>query len=163
MSSSVKFICDAMLGRLAKKLRLLGFDTLYHRGDNTTFVEFALSENRIPITKNTQLANRKAFKKRGLKVIFPDSNDYHEQLKVVLNAIEMKVAQLLKDNCRCSLCNKELMLIEKITAQKSVPAYVLIHCSSFYVCPVCLRIYWSGTHIEHFVKDMALIESCEKK
>lgn len=169
MKETPKFICDAMLGRLAKKMRLLGFDVIYHDGDDKEFARIAITQKRIPITRDTQISQYKIFRRYGLPVIFPESDDYHIQLKEVISFLSSsgyKVEAIIKEaNTRCSLCNIELFKIRGFSAQSRVPAFVYLTSEEFYVCAKCLRIYWEGTHVFSYEKDLNIDfrETCESQ
>lgn len=158
MKDTPKFICDAMLGRLAKKMRLLGFDVIYHNGEDREFARRAVVEKRIPITRDTQVAQYKIFRRHGLPVIFPTSDDYHVQLEEViscLTSLGYQVESVLAERkTRCSLCNLELSKIRKLSACARVPAFVYLTSEDFYICAKCSRIYWQGTHVASYEKDL---------
>ncbi len=166
-SNNPKFVCDAMLGRLARKMRLLGFDVIYHDGDDREFARIAISQKRIPITRDTQIAQYKIFRRSGIPVIFPESDDYHFQLKEVISFLRSsgyEVETIIKEaNTRCSLCNTEISKIKKVSAQSRVPAFVYLTSKNFYFCARCQRIYWEGTHVSSYEKDLNIDfrETCE--
>lgn len=143
-----------MLGRLARKLRLLGLDTEYHRGSDREFVKRSIKENRIPVTKDEVLTRRRAFKKAHLPVIFPDFNDYHKQVHYVINQLKKLEIYPEDRKTRCSVCNKELLKLNNSSAQGNVPAYVFKKQNVFFLCPKCLRIYWEGSHVSNYIEDL---------
>lgn len=156
-----RVLCDAMLGRLARKLRLLGIDAAYHRGDDHSFVERACAERRIPITRDRQLLARRAFKQCGLVPLDPGSDDYHEQLAFVLSALGLgrrpgaEAGVLPVFSARCSECNVRLLATNRASIAARVPAFVLLTAPRFAICPSCFRVYWHGTHVDHFTRDLA--------
>ena len=156
-----RVLCDAMLGRLARKLRLLGIDAAYHRGDDDSFVERACIERRIPITRDRQLLARRAFKQCGLVPLDPRSDDYHEQLAFVLSALGLcylggdEAKALPSFVARCSECNVRLLATSRTSVAARVPAFVLLTAPRFAICPSCFRVYWHGTHVDHFARDLA--------
>src|SRR5574337_747582 len=76
----MRFVADAMLGRLAKWLRLLGYDTLYWRGDDARLVRLVLAENRLLLTRDTHLPPRLP----AHLTCFIESDHYDAQLAQVV-------------------------------------------------------------------------------
>lgn len=151
-------IVDAMLGRLCRKLRLLGYDAEYHRGSDEEFIRKAVLEKRIPVTRDLGIKNRRIFKEKGIPVIVPDSNDHRKQLMIVLKSLKKLNCVQAKDP-RCSICNRILAPIKSISSVSKVPAYVwLHHKEKIRICPECLRAYWKGTHYENFLSEMKKIK-----
>lgn len=136
-----RFIVTRELGRLAKWLRILGFDTTYHNIDNvSTLVITALREDRIILTRNTKIGQHK-----GIKIIKIDSDFVKKQLTQVLGDLKISPRQDLMFS-RCIICNKELISIEKTSVKDKVPEFVYNSQDEFVSCPECSRIYWQGTH-----------------
>ena len=145
------FIVDAMLGKLAKKLRLLGYDTAYSSDiDDEDLIRIAKNENRILITKDVQLA-RKAEKKQ-LKAIQITKSDEVEQFLQINEKIKLGKYEITGKNSRCPVCNGELENIEKNKILDKVPKGVLEYNQDFWMCKNCKKIYWEGTHIRNLQK-----------
>lgn len=145
--AQTRFIADVMLGRLARWLRLLGFDTLYFRAiDDNALVKTALQEERILLTRDTGIARRK----KNLSLILIHSNNTIEQLKEVLFSFPDSTILLLADSAfgpaRCTLCNGELARADMSSVAGRVPEYVLLNAASFFTCRECGKVYWHGSH-----------------
>ena len=150
-----KFIVTRELGRLAKWLRILGFDTTYHNIDNvSTLVITALREDRIILTRNTKIGQH-----RGIKIIKVNSDFVKEQLTQVLGDLKISPRQDLMFS-RCIICNKELIAIEKTSIKDKVPEFVYNTQEEFVSCPVCGRIYWQGTHWGNVKEIIAKLSNC---
>ena len=135
----MRFIADAMLGTLAKWLRILGYDTLFDAGLNDhQLVRLARTENRVLLTRDRELARR-----RGLHTLLVTGEHLDDQVRQVLADLS-----LVPDGAfsRCPVCNQPLEAIDRETAQTLVPAYVVQTHDSFSRCPACQRVYWRGTH-----------------
>jgi uncharacterized protein with PIN domain len=155
----MKFIADSMLGRLARWLRLLGYDTLYYpRIEDSLLLRIAREEERILLTRDTRLV-----KVRGLKdFLLLKENDTFEQLKVVLKTLHLlsrdKPDELeMPVSSRCSLCNNVLNNVSREAAKAYVPQYVYLTSDSFKRCSRCGKFYWKGTHQEKLQKKLSEI------
>jgi hypothetical protein len=136
----MKFIADVMLGRLAKRMRLLGFDVLYDRtlNDNEV-IRLALEGNRAILTRDASLAARPL----AANHLLITSDYVREQIEQVLS---VSPPDTLRALTRCSACNDRLDPISKEEVRNLVPQNVYDTMNSFLRCPRCKRIYWRGTH-----------------
>jgi len=137
------FLADAMLGRLARALRLLGFDTAYVRsmppgGRRSLLDRWA---GRILLTRNVRWW-REAAPKTCLLIT---DDRWEEQVRQVLHDLALRVC---RERCftRCLLCNAVLETVAPETAWRHVPEYVASVHGRFRRCPSCGRVYWRGTH-----------------
>lgn len=143
----LRFIADEMLGRLAKWLRTIGYDTVYYNsGGDSGLVQRALEEDRIILTRDTHLAERKLAR----KIVLVKSDQLWEQLRQVIEELDLDVKSRLLT--RCIVCNEELISVEKKDIQSKVPAYTYLTQSEFYKCPSCGKIYWPGTHKDNILR-----------
>ena len=140
--SNMKFIADIMLGRLAKRLRLLGFDVLYDRqpGDNE-LIRLSLEQGRVILTRDTALAARPL----AVNHVFITDDRVQEQIKQVLAAFSP--GALPHPLTRCSECNEPLLVISREESKDLIPVYVYERHDSFLQCLSCKRVYWTGTHL----------------
>ncbi len=137
----MKFIADVMLGRLAKRLRLLGFDVLYdHTLDDNEIIRLSLEEGRVILTRDTGLSARPL----AARNIYVTSDAVREQVEQVLAAVSDKTAAPLT---RCSACNHQLTVAARHEVRDYVPNYVYNRYNIFLKCSSCGRIYWRGTHV----------------
>jgi uncharacterized protein with PIN domain len=146
----MKFIADRMLGKLAKELRMLGYDTLYYRGENSyPLIKLAREEGRVILTRNSKLIPRRP-EDRILRVMADKSALQLREL------IQKKVISLNEENLfsRCLLCNVLLDEISRKEAEGKVPDFIFYQQKEFSRCPQCLRIYWQGSHQDHMQKKI---------
>lgn len=140
----MKFIADEMLGKLARWLRMLGYDTVYNTPTtDSSLVNQAFREQRIIITRDTRLVERKLIP----RYILIKSDKYIEQLRQVIKELNLVPDKNLFFS-RCLLCNTEIEPIPKGVIKTKVPPYVYETQDNFLHCPRCDRIYWAGTHVE---------------
>ena len=139
----MRFAADRMLGKLAKWLRILGYDTLYSRGlADDEFLGLA-NEGRILLSRNTGLVG----KINPDKLIFLEANDPKVQLQTVVRCLGLK-PDPERFFSRCTVCNERLDPAEPQDVVERVPDHIWTRHNSFSECKACGRVYWKGTHIE---------------
>lgn len=137
----MKFILTQELGRLAKWLRIFGFDAEYFtESQEATLIIKALQEDRIILTRKVHLGEHP-----GIKMLNIQYDYVAEQLRQVCKALSFKPEKSLMFT-RCILCNEILRAIEKEKVKDEVPEYVFKTQNDFVICPKCRRIYWQGSH-----------------
>jgi uncharacterized protein with PIN domain len=119
-----RFLVDAMLGSLARRLRLLGFDAAYTISSDDELIGKALRENRIIITMDTELATSRSARRAGVILLKSDLNQLSAQLEFVLKELIRKGLWFEKNEPRCSLCNLKLIPVKKASIAGTVPSYV---------------------------------------
>ena len=141
----MKFLCDQMLGTLAKWLRLFGFDTFYANAemDDDELLEMAEKENRVLITRDKELIIRA--KKKNIQIVEMTSIDLDEQLSVILKNVDVDEKTVLS---RCSLCDTILNEIKRDDVKNKVPEKVFRNNDRFWFCSKCDKIYWRGSHYD---------------
>jgi uncharacterized protein with PIN domain len=146
----MEFIADSMLGKLAKWLRILGYDVIY-KNDFTPEEILRISEEteRIVLTRNTDLIKNKRLK----KYVFIKSDFLFNQLKQVIEELKL---ELKEENffTRCSVCNQKIQEIKKEEIKDKIPEYVYKTQEEFGICNICKRIYWKATHYERMLERM---------
>ncbi len=139
-----KFILDAHLGKLAKYLRMFGFDTLYENNYPDEMIrKIAEQESRIILTRDRDLLNHKDVTHGYfVRAIHPK-----DQLTEIIAKFDL--ASQTDPFARCLECNHSLEDAEKESIQKEVDPDTYRIYNSFYRCPGCRKIYWEGSHYEH--------------
>ncbi|OGO08089.1 MAG: hypothetical protein A2Y61_01670 [Chloroflexi bacterium RBG_13_60_13] len=147
------FIVDSNAGRLAKWLRMMGYDTLFFSDiDDGHLVDIALREGRVVLTRDTQIARRRPVANGQLKVILTKSDDPKEQLHQVVS--ELKLDCSSRQFTRCLECNRNLAPRSRDEVADIVPPYVFRTQHQYMQCPSCLRVYWQGTHWQRMKKAL---------
>ena len=138
-----KFICDVHLGRLARRLRLLGFDVAYRNdADDPEIVEVALAEKRIILTCDRGILKLK----RVTHGYFVRSREVNEQVVEVM--LRLDLATNIAPFTRCTQCNGLIRSADKDTVQEDVPPVARQQYDKFFRCEACGKVYWEGSHFE---------------
>lgn len=137
-----RFILDVHLGKLARHLRMVGFDALYRNDyDDLTIVEIATgSEERTILTRDLGIL-RHGRVKHGywLRETNPE-----RQLREVVQAF--RLTDRLRPFTRCLECNTCLEEVSKTDVYDRLPEGVRDAYDVFSWCPGCGRVYWAGSH-----------------
>jgi uncharacterized protein with PIN domain len=158
----MKFLVDRMLGKLAKGLRMLGYDTIYYRGEDAhQLLQLARQEGRVILTRNTKLVPR-----RSEDQILRVTQD--KPLLQLRELIQKGHIALDEENLfsRCLLCNTLLNEIPREEVEGKVPDFIFYQQKEFFQCPECRRIYWQGSHPKNMQKkldELILAESIEQR
>ena len=142
---NTKLVADAMLGSLARKLRAIGFDTLYFRaGSDPELLALAEGDGRLILTADRSLAG--TARRRGLPAILVTGRSDTVRLKGVVEGSRALGLPLVRGDSLCSVCNGPLAPLRKNEVAGRVPASVLRRHRLFYECGGCGKIYWRGGH-----------------
>jgi uncharacterized protein with PIN domain len=143
-----QFVVDAMLGRLARWLRILGFDTWYFREiDDQHLLRLHAETGRVLLTRDTKLVGC-----RGIGVhVLVKSDRWEDQLREVVKTLSLILYQerLLT---RCLLCNRLLNRLSPEEAYGRIPDHVARSTSDFRGCESCGKVFWPGTHRRHITE-----------
>jgi uncharacterized protein with PIN domain len=147
----MKFLCDRMLGTLAKWLRIYGFDTYYATSDisDDKLLNIAKKENLVLITRDKNLVYRA--RRQIINFIEIKSTDLDEQLSTVLKGCAISEDNVLT---RCLLCNSTLNDIDKKEVKDNVSERVFNSNEKFWFCNKCKKIYWKGSHYDKMLEKM---------
>ena len=142
-----KFIVDANVGKLARWLRMLGYDTAFVRDiDDDELIEIGLKEGRILLTRDTQVMLRRVVAGGAVKAMLLSEDDPKLQMRRVIAGMKLDRSD---EFTRCLECNERLIARNKDEVESLVPPYVYKTQPQYHQCPICGRIYWRGTHWEH--------------
>ena len=147
-----RFILDVHLGKLARKLRMLGFDTLYRNDySDDEIIDISLKEKRTILTRDRGILMVKSVQ-RGYWV---RSKQTDEQLTEVLNRFDLY--SQINAFRRCMVCNGEVRRIDKEKIMDRLLPKTNLFYNEFYICPECDRLYWKGSHykkMESFIQSL---------
>jgi uncharacterized protein with PIN domain len=140
------FICDVHLGKLARRLRLLGFDTIYRNDlEDEEIIRIARTDDRIILTRDGEILSNKTTRSYRPDSIFSD-----EQVREVLSVFNLRGQ--VKPFSRCIKCNGEIIPVDKDSVIALVPPRIGQFMEHFWRCQGCRKIYWQGSHYEKLRK-----------
>jgi uncharacterized protein len=144
------FVLDVHLGRLARYLRLLGFDTLYdNAADDNTLVDRSCDGERILLTRDRGLLMRREV----VHGYYVRENEPRKQLAETVR--RFKLAAVAQPFTRCMNCNGRLSDVEKVDVEQDLEPGTRRHFDRFWRCQECGNIYWEGSHFERLVHEVA--------
>jgi hypothetical protein len=139
----MRFAVDSMLGRLARWMRLSGYDVTYLRGwRDKDILMLAAKENRILLSRDSALCQRASKKK--IKCLYVKNGDVLGQLRQVVEELQVELSET--PGCsRCPKCNGEIIKAEEESISR-VPENVKDSVEEFWECTACGQVYWEGSH-----------------
>ncbi len=149
------FLADSMLGRLARYLRFLGFDTLYEQDiADALLLARAQGEGRILLSRDTGLFQTHAVVSGAVRALMLRSSDTMRQLQQVVG--ETGLAEFVgRLPSRCVDCNGVLEELERARARQLVPPFVLASQTEISYCSCCNHSVWRGSHWDNLVAALA--------
>ncbi len=144
--TSARFILDVHLGKLARLLRMTGFDTLYRNDlDDPEIIQIAEEENRIVLTRDRGILRNKRVKNGH----FVESRYAKEQLREIFEAFNLKDSiQFLS---RCIACNGTIAEVSKEAIEQELLPGTMQYFHEFFKCLDCGKIYWEGSHFDRMM------------
>ena len=140
------FLADAMLGDIARKLRILGYDTAYMKDTSDSCVlQAALKEKRILLTRDKELFKRVV--KGGVQGILLEKQDETDNIAYALTKNKIYCVSFDARTARCSLCNGILEPRSSTKVKRRLPRKVVNTHNKFFQCSNCGKAYWEGSHI----------------
>jgi len=144
------FVVDVNLGKLARLLRLFGFDTLFTNAlKDAEIAAISAEQQRIVLTRDRRLLFAKAIMHGyWVRAIEP-----LQQLAEVVRRFDL--ADQLRPFCRCTVCNGLIEPVEKQVVLDLLEPKTKRYYERFYRCPTCGKVYWEGSHIDHIRQRFA--------
>jgi uncharacterized protein with PIN domain len=137
-----KFVADGHLGKLARDLRLLGFDVIYTPEASDPSLAASCADDRALLTRDRRLLMHKIVRHGYC----PRSHDPTEQLTEVIRRFDL--AAIVTPFTRCVQCNGFLECVDKIDVLEQLEPLTKVYYNDFRRCTVCGKIYWPGSHFE---------------
>lgn len=124
---------------------MLGFDSLFFDGeDDSQLVKQALVEDRVLLTRDTGIIQRRVVTSGRLKAVLLQSEQPEEQMQQLMSTFDIKAQS--HPFTVCLECNQPLKEKSPADVKDKVPPYVFKTQTQYMECPKCCRIYWRGTH-----------------
>lgn len=142
-----RFVLDVHLGKLARHLRMVGFDTLW-KDDymDPELLEISNTEHRILLTRDRELSE----KADPSLVHYVHATDPDEQLVEVADRFDLreKISSMQGFLSRCLQCNSPILPAKPHQLEDRLPGHVRLQFNEFFLCPRCERVYWKGSHFD---------------
>jgi len=133
------------VGKLAKWLRMMGFDSLFFNGsDDSHMVSQALSEGRVILTRDTEIMKRRVVNSGRLRAVLINSEEPERQMRQLMETLDLN--RQFRPFTLCLECNQPLVERSREEVEGRVPPYVYKTQKQYMECPACHRIYWQGSH-----------------
>jgi uncharacterized protein with PIN domain len=140
----LKFFVDGMFGKLARWLRILGYDVIYSvQFDDSELLELAKREERVLLTKDLELYKRAIGK--GLDAYYVEGKTESERLAEIAKRYNLPLAVNMNKS-HCPICNTKLNITSKGQLQSELEKNTFAYYDKFWKCPNCGQIYWQGAH-----------------
>jgi uncharacterized protein with PIN domain len=154
VTSISRFVLDGHLGKLARDLRLLGFDTAYHpQAEDRKLLLVMERENRALLTRDRRLLMHRVVKTG----YFPRSQKADEQTVEVIHRFDLLGS--IAPFTRCLRCNALLRKVSKAEVVETLEPLTQVYYEQFRRCTGCLRVYWAGSHFSKLQKRLEQIRA----
>lgn len=147
--AAARFVVDHMLGTLATRLRILGFDTSFYRDTSDSFLHRkAEEEGRFLLTQDRELSRL-----GGTLAYLVQARELHEQVAEVLSRYRLTVSPEAIFS-RCTRCNEALVAADRGGCRGRIPEKVYEEGLELWRCPSCDKFYWKGSHVEKLLESL---------
>ena len=155
-SQQPAFICDAMLGGLARWLRAAGYDAEFEYGiDDAELIDRAEKSGRIILSSDGPFFDRNIVKNGTIRAVYvPQQLNKFDALRFVTRKLKLA----LRDP-RCMACGGRLQEVPKHTVMDEAPPLAYRNCERFWRCSRCGKLLWHGTHWQKITKRLGEIAS----
>jgi uncharacterized protein with PIN domain len=153
-----RFVLDGHLGKLARLLRMLGFDSAYQPDfPDEEIVETSSAERRVILTRDVELLKAKAVTHGyWVRAISP-----HQQVREILERFDLH--SQIRPFKRCMVCNATIRSVHKDAVIDSLPEKVREGQDEFYKCSGCGKVYWKGTHYQDMMDQIQKLSDDDSK
>jgi hypothetical protein len=150
----MSFLCDAMLGGLARWLRAAGYDADFQYGiDDADLIDRAGRTGRMILTSDGPLLERNIIKNGHIRALYiPQQLSKYQQLKFVMQQLDLPLG-----NPRCMACGGELTGVPKHEVMGEAPPLAYRNCQDFWRCRKCAKLMWRGTHWNRITPQLEAI------
>ena len=151
--NAARFIVDHNVGKMTRWLRMMGYDTLFFNGeDDSEMIATALAEDRVILTRDTRIMERRLVTTGRLKAILIAYETPELQIKQVIETLNLDIH--FRPFSICLECNQPLAERSREQVRERVPPYVYQTQEQYMECPACHSIYWRGTHWQAMTRKL---------
>ena len=148
-----RFLIDLNVGRLAKWLRVMGYDAVFlPDADDGELLRVAKMQGRVLVTRDRYILERRVVTSGEAKVLLVSSDDFRRQMHELASTLSLDFQSSFS---RCIECNQALRSIAKEQVEERVPPFVFSTQEQFHECRQCRRLYWRGTHWHNMRAELA--------
>jgi len=159
--SRPKFLLDGMLGKLARWLRIFGFDAEYRRAvSDEELIEAALREGRILLTRDIDLHRRA--RRRGVRSLLVEGRAEAEKLAEIAEHLNIEYEVNPRES-RCPRCDAPLRPVSKEEVRGKVPPGTYKAYEDFWICQGCGKVYWRGSHWRNIEETLEEVRDLLRK
>jgi len=149
----LRFVADGMLGKLARWLRMLGYDVKYFNNlDDEELTEVAGWEERILLTRDVELYQKASIK--GVQAFLIEGKTEYEKLAELTKRYSLSL-EVDTSSSRCPKCNSNIRPVQKEAVLEKIPKSTSKFYDEFWECPNCGKIYWQGSHWKRISKTLS--------
>jgi uncharacterized protein with PIN domain len=149
----MRFIVDHNVGKLARWLRMMGYDSIFFEGDDDgQMVKQALAEDRVIVTRDTGMMKRGVISRGRLRAVLIESEEPERQMGQLMEIFDLQGQA--HPFTLCLECNRILEARTREEVAGRVPSHVYRTQTQYMECPNCHRIYWRGTHWQAMVRKL---------
>lgn len=148
-----RFVVDVNVGRLAKWLRVMGYDSLFVPDvDDAELLRIALQQDRTIVTRDRYILERRLVTAGRVEAVLVTSDDFRRQMQQLTRQLGLRTNGVFS---MCIECNAQLSEVNKAEVEDRVPPFVLRTQEKFHWCPRCDKLYWRGTHWRNMCAELA--------
>ncbi|MFC1972289.1 Mut7-C RNAse domain-containing protein [Chloroflexota bacterium] len=152
-TSELRFIVDCNVGKLARWLRMMGYDaTLFTGDDDSQMIIAALRQERVILTRDTRIMKMGVVTGNWVRAVFIESEEPEHQIRQVIDNLHLDCR--FKPFTICLECNQALTEVTREEVKDRVPPYVFQTQDQYMECPQCHRMYWQGTHWQAMTREL---------
>lgn len=154
----MNFVIDAMLGKLARWLRIMGHDVKYSiHLDDAELLSVVRVEKRVLLTRDLELYKQAIT--MGSEAYYVEGTTEPDRLAELAQRFNLPL-EINLEKSRCPKCNAKIRLVNKKEIENRVEKNTHLHYEIFWKCPECEAVYWQGAHWTNII---ATLETAQQK
>ncbi len=135
---------------------MMGYDArLFDHGEDSRMIRIALNEERVILTRDTQIMKRRVVTTGRIRAVLISSDRHAQQIRQVIDSLHL--GKEARPFSRCLECNQPLVARTREEVADLVPPHVFRTQDQFVQCPACHRVYWKGTHWQAMTRRLEML------